>query len=325
MDALRENTFPPPFPGSSSLQSTSPPLLVITMGHTQPLRWGNGQCKWGGCSLYTAVSLCRFILLTLPLLQCDSTWAAGSICSAMEYLLFLLLLWPWWYQLCPVAPALSPQRSPLQPTTTKTLPFIPNAQGMTFSVTKWRDTVPSKAAVVFHRCFAPSAEWPDHYVGEESHQRVMREKGNHPETAGTWAIGKRQSRQISSGLGEWVVAETSRRDLSNLSRPLISHFVSLFHSLVPVRNAFFRFRKSRWARDCWSGLQKRLQAPLSTGPSWRFLSYREEPKTLHKNSPCWHNCTWSRTAVQKGINAWSIVISAERHKVQHNWMNFTCS
>lgn len=134
--------------------------------------------------------------------------------------------------------------------------------------------------------------------------------------------------QTSSGLGEWVVAETSGRDLSNLWRPLISHFVSLFHSLVPVRNAFFRFRKSRWARNCWSGLQKRLQwpcrAPLSTGPSWRFLSYREGPKTQHKNSPCWHNCTWSRTAVQKGINAWSI-ISAESHKVQHNRMNFTCS
>lgn len=26
---------------------------------------------------------------SFPLLQCDSTWAAGSICSAMEYLLFL--------------------------------------------------------------------------------------------------------------------------------------------------------------------------------------------------------------------------------------------
>lgn len=98
---------------------------------------------------------------------------------------------------------------------------------------------------------------------------------------------------------------------------------------MPGRSTTRRFWITGWAGDCWAGLQQWLRLPcrpsLSTGSSWRFLSYRAGPKPLDKDSPCWYSCVWSRTAVQKGINVWNTVTPAEVHKVQGDWMTLTAT
>jgi len=169
----------------------------------------------------------------------------------------------------------------------QTLPFIYNAQGVTFSGTKWREAVLSKAVVVFCRYFEPHAKQPDQYTDEENYQRVMMEKEGM--TQSYWAIGKRHGMQISSGLGEQVGTGANGRELSNLPRPLVSHSISLFHSLIPVSSAFLMFIKSKWARSCWLACRKdcsHLLGPLWTlGPAGGF-GYRAEPKLLHKDSSC---------------------------------------
>lgn len=73
--------------------------------------------------------------------------------------------------------------------------------------------------------------------------------------------------QISSGLGEQIVIGASGRDLPNLPQPLVSHSISLYHSLISVSCAFLMFIKSKWARDCWQACRKycsHLLGPFET-------------------------------------------------------------
>jgi len=137
---------------------------------------------------------------------------------------------------------------------------------VTFSVTKWREAVPSRAVVVFCRYLTPPAECSDHcreHGGGEPPEVHDGIRGNHSKAVGKLELlaGTGQGRQISSGLGEQAAIEASRRGLSNCSRPLLSHCVSPYHSLVPLKNRAARFWITGWARDCWAGLQQGLQLP----------------------------------------------------------------